>query len=65
MKVLWRKSAIQSLLEIDRWRSTIELSKIAGYLRISIESYFETKDFTVHIPGRITQLIYVGSNFGW
>ncbi len=47
------ETAIQSLLEIDRWRSSIELSKIASYLRLSIESYFEIKDFTFHIPGRI------------
>jgi len=56
MKVLWRKSAIQSLLEIDRWRSSIELSKIASYQRLSIESYFEIKDFTFPIPGRTVSI---------
>ncbi|MDQ1000626.1 hypothetical protein QFZ28_001026 [Neobacillus niacini] len=52
MKVLWRKSAIQSLIELDRWRFTVDLPPIASLLRLSIESYFQNKDFTIHIPGR-------------
>jgi hypothetical protein len=56
MKVIWRKSSIISLLELDRWRSTIELPNIAPYLKNSIELYFETKDFSVHIPGRVVYL---------
>lgn len=41
MKVLWRKSAIESLLELDRWRSTVELPPIAIYLKDTIQTYFE------------------------
>jgi hypothetical protein len=52
MKVMWRKSAIQSLLELDSWRSTIELPPIGPLLRISIEHYFHHKDLILHVPGR-------------
>ncbi len=36
MNVIWRKSAIDSLLELDRWRKTVELPKIAPYLKETI-----------------------------
>ena len=52
MKVLWRNSAIQSLLQLDKWRSTIELTPIAAFLRNTIQNYFEQQDFSIYIPGR-------------
>lgn len=52
MKILWRKSAITSLLELDRWRGSIELPPIAPYLKDTIHQYFANQDFTIHIPGR-------------
>jgi hypothetical protein len=52
MKVVWRRSAIQSLLELDRWRDTVELPNISFYLRDSIETYFYRQNYTIHIPGR-------------
>ncbi len=52
MKIVWRKSAISSLLALDRWRETIELQPIATYLKETIESYFIQQDFSIHIPGR-------------
>lgn len=52
MKIIWRKSAIQSLLDLDRWRQTIELPSIAGHLKHTIEGYFSNQDVSVHIPGR-------------
>jgi hypothetical protein len=52
MKIVWRKSAIESLLELDRWRSSIELSPIALYLKETIQQYFSNQDFTIYIPGR-------------
>jgi hypothetical protein len=52
MKVLWRKSAIDSLIELDKWRLTVDLPKIASYLKESIEYYFFNKDFTIHFPGK-------------
>lgn len=33
MKVSWRRSAIESLMELDQWRETIELPKFASYLK--------------------------------
>jgi hypothetical protein len=53
MKILWRKSAIQSLIDLDSWRSTIELPNIATFLKESIETYFQNRDLSVHIPGRV------------
>ncbi len=50
MKVLWRKSAIESLLELDRWRSTVELPPIAIYLKDTIQTYFEQQELMLYIP---------------
>lgn len=36
MEILWRKSAIHSLIELDRWRNSIELPPIAAYLKDTI-----------------------------
>jgi hypothetical protein len=52
MKVVWRRSAIISLLDLDRWRSTVDLPSISSFLRDSIESYFYMHDYTINIPGR-------------
>ncbi|TMU87126.1 hypothetical protein FGG79_03020 [Bacillus sp. BHET2] len=52
MKIVWRKSAISSLIALDRWRHTIELQPIATYLKETIEFYFIQQDFSIHIPGR-------------
>lgn len=53
MKVLWRKSAIESLLELDRWRSKVELPPIAIYLKDTIQTYFEQQELMLYIPGRL------------
>ena len=52
MGILWRKSAIHSLLELDRWRDSIELPAIAAYLKDTIQTYFEHQDLSIYIPGR-------------
>ncbi len=52
MKIVWRKSAISSLLELDRWRNSIELPPIADYLKDTVQTYFEQQDFSIYIPGR-------------
>jgi hypothetical protein len=52
MKIFWRESAIKSLLELDNWRATIELPRIALHLKVSIGYYFYNQDYTVHLPGR-------------
>lgn len=51
MNVYWRKSAVLSLLSLDRWRKKIELQPIASYLRNCIVQYFQKQDFTVYVPG--------------
>ncbi|MCK0472816.1 hypothetical protein [Halalkalibacter sp. APA_J-10(15)] len=52
MEIKWRRSAIQSLLDLDQWRETIELPPIAGYLKRIIQAYFKRQDFSIYIPGR-------------
>ena len=52
MKVIWRKSAIDSLLELDRWRESIELPKIAPYLKDMIQIYFGEQRLSLYLPGR-------------
>lgn len=56
MKVVWRKSAIDSLLELDRWRESIELPKIAPYLKDMIQVYFKEQKFSLYLPGRPVNL---------
>lgn len=52
MNTLWRESAIESLLELDQWRETIELPPLATHLRDTIHAYFEKQDPTLYIPVR-------------
>lgn len=52
MNVQWRKSAIESLLELDRWRQTVELQPIAAHLKRSIEEYFAGQNYSIYVPGR-------------
>ena len=52
MKVRWRSSAIESLLELDNWRSSLKLPSLAGYLKNTIHKYFEQQDLSIYIPGR-------------
>ena len=52
MKIVWRKSAITSLLELDRWRKSIDLPPVASYLKDTIQFYFDKQDFSIYIPGR-------------
>ncbi|WP_158333693.1 hypothetical protein [Bacillus sp. OxB-1] len=44
MKVSWRRSAIESLLELDQWREAIELPGIAPLLKNTIQTYFQEQD---------------------
>src|SRR5690625_4771339 len=52
MKVLWRKSAVESLVELDEWRKGIELETIAEYIMSTVNLYFNQQYFSIHIPGR-------------
>lgn len=52
MEISWRKSAVHSLVELDKWRDGIDLPPIAAYLKDAIQSYFEHQDFSIYIPGR-------------
>jgi hypothetical protein len=52
MKLKWRKSAIESLIDLDRWRASIELPSIGMHLKNTVQVYFERQDFSVYVPGR-------------
>ena len=52
MIVKWRRSAIESIQLLDRWRNSIELLPIGQHLKDTVELYFEKQDFTLFIPGR-------------
>ena len=43
---------MRSLIDLDRWRKTIELQPIAQYLRSAVNEYFLNQDFTVYVPGK-------------
>lgn len=52
MGIYWRKSAIDSLLEIDYWRASIELPPIASYLKDVVQTYFKRQNFEIYVPGQ-------------
>jgi len=52
MKVTWRKSAVESLVEQDEWRKSIELEPIAAFIMHTVDLYFNQQNFSIHIPGR-------------
>jgi hypothetical protein len=62
MKILWRKSAIESLLELDQWRVETDLESMANYLKETIDTYFRHQNFLVHIPGRQVFLQHMPTN---
>jgi hypothetical protein len=53
MEVHWRNSAVQSLIELDNWRLTIDLPKIGKLLQKIINGYFNEQDFSFYVPGKI------------
>lgn len=52
MKIYWRKSAIHSLLELDRWRKEQDLSPMGSYLRKHVNRFFQRQEFSVYVPGK-------------
>ena len=52
MKIYWRKSAIRSLLDLDRWRKEQDLSPMGLFLREHVNRYFQRQDFSVYVPGK-------------
>lgn len=52
MKIHWRRSAVDSLIFLDKWRREIELKPIASFLRKYINEYFQRQDFSLYIPGK-------------
>lgn len=52
MKIYWRGSAIESLILLDKWRESIDLSSIANYLKETVELYFQKQNFSLYIPGK-------------
>lgn len=52
MKIHWRKSAVDSLIILDKWRSEIELKPLASFLRKHINEYFQRQDFLIYTPGK-------------
>lgn len=51
-EIHWRKSAIISLLNLDKWRRTVELPPISQFLKDSIDTYFNLHNFSIYTPGR-------------
>jgi hypothetical protein len=51
MKVKWRQSAIESLINLDQWSSSIELPSIGMHLKNTVQVYFERHDFSMYVLG--------------
>jgi len=56
MRIHWRRSAVDSLIFLDKWRREIELTPIALFLRRHINNYFQGQDFSVYVPGKAVVL---------
>ena len=56
MKIIWRSSAVQSLIRLDNWRKDNGWPEIAKHLVEVIESYFQHLDFDVYVPGRVVTI---------
>jgi hypothetical protein len=56
MRIRWRRSAVDSLIALDKWRREIELTPIALFLREHINNYFQGQDFSVYVPGKVVVL---------
>ena len=56
MIIHWRRSAVDSLISLDKWRREIELKPIASFLREHINNYFQGQDFSVYVPGKAVVL---------
>jgi hypothetical protein len=56
MRIYWRRSAVDSLISLDKWRREIELKPIASSLREHINNYLQGQDFSVYVPGKAVVL---------
>lgn len=52
MKIIWKQTALQSLIKLDLWREENGWLTIGEHLVEVIEAYFQQQDMTVYIPGR-------------
>lgn len=51
MRIIWKQTALQSLIRLDVWREENGWSAIAEHLVEIIESYFSQLDVSVFLPG--------------
>ena len=56
MRIHWRRSAVDSLISLDKWRRELELKPIASFLKEHINSYLQGQDFSVYVPGKAVVL---------
>ena len=56
MRIHWRRSAVDSLIFLDKWRREIELKPIASFLREHINNYLQGQDFSIYVPGKAVVL---------
>ncbi|MFZ3130383.1 MAG: hypothetical protein WA125_04580, partial [Desulfosporosinus sp.] len=56
MRIHWRRSAVDSLISLDKWRREIELEPMASFLREHINNYLQVQDFSVYVPGKAVVL---------
>lgn len=52
MKMIWKQTALQSLIKLDVWREKNGWPAIGEHLVEIIESYFYHQDLSVFLPGR-------------
>ncbi|WP_080837389.1 type II toxin-antitoxin system RelE/ParE family toxin [Cohnella massiliensis] len=52
MRIIWKQSALQSLIKLDVWREENGWPGIAEHLVEIIELYFYKQDVSVFLPGR-------------
>jgi len=52
MRIIWKQSALQSLIKLDVWREENGWPAIAEHLVEILETYFHQQDVSVFLPGK-------------
>jgi hypothetical protein len=56
MKVVWKQSSFNSIIELDTWRENNGWSPIGEHLVEIIEAYFLQQDLSRFTPGRVVAI---------
>ncbi|OAB48001.1 hypothetical protein [Paenibacillus antarcticus] len=56
MNIIWKQTALQSLIQLDMWREDNGWSAIGEHLVEVIENYFVKQEMSIYIPGKVVAI---------